>query len=88
MFADWTDRIAAGEVPPVPPRPQGIERNIVLSIWDFASDKAFVHDIVASNQWDPTVNAYGPIYGGDYLARQARIRRSQPNSPRAACRLR
>ena len=23
MFADWTDRIAAGEVPPAPPRPQG-----------------------------------------------------------------
>ena len=23
MFADWTDRIVAGEVPPAPPRPQG-----------------------------------------------------------------
>ena len=23
LFADWTDRIAAGEVPPAPPRPQG-----------------------------------------------------------------
>ncbi|MGD0908455.1 MAG: carboxypeptidase-like regulatory domain-containing protein, partial [Candidatus Acidiferrales bacterium] len=68
MFADWSDRIAAGELPPAPARPQGIERNIVLSIWDFASDKAFVHDIVASNQWQPTVNAYGPIYGGDLSA--------------------
>ena len=29
MFADWTDRIAAGEVPPAPPRPQGQERNVV-----------------------------------------------------------
>ena len=29
MFADWTDRIAAGEVPPAPPRPQGLERNVV-----------------------------------------------------------
>jgi hypothetical protein len=66
MFASWTDRIAAGEVPPVPPRPQGIERNVVLSIWDYASDRAFVHDIVASYQWDPTVNAYGPIYGADF----------------------
>ena len=27
MFADWTTRIAKGEVPPAPPRPQGIERN-------------------------------------------------------------
>ena len=29
MFGDWTDRIAAGEVPPAPPRPQGVERNVV-----------------------------------------------------------
>ena len=36
MFADWTDRITAGEVPPAPPRPQGIERNVVLTLWDFA----------------------------------------------------
>ena len=34
MFADWTDRIAAGEVPPVPPRPQGEERNVVITQWD------------------------------------------------------
>jgi hypothetical protein len=68
MFADWGDRIAAGEVPPAPPRPQGIERDVVLSIWDFASDRAFVHDVVASNQWKPTVNANGPIYGGDLSA--------------------
>src|SRR5262249_36557465 len=27
MFADWTDRIAAGELPPPPQRPQGLERN-------------------------------------------------------------
>jgi len=65
LFADWTDRIAAGELPPVPPRPRGIERNLVLSIWDFASDRAFVHDLISSYQWDPTVNAYGPVYGGD-----------------------
>jgi hypothetical protein len=65
MFADWSDRIAAGEVPPAPPRPQGLERNLVLSVWDFATDKSFVHDVVSSNQWNPTVNAYGPIYGGD-----------------------
>src|SRR5690606_25883785 len=32
VFADWTDRIAAGEVPPAPPRPQGIERNVVITM--------------------------------------------------------
>ena len=31
MFADWSDRIATGEVPPAPPRPQGMERNLVLT---------------------------------------------------------
>ena len=36
LFADWTDRIAAGEVPPAPPRPQGIERNVVITEWDWA----------------------------------------------------
>ena len=33
MFAGWTDRIMAGEVPPVPPRPEGLERNVVLTQW-------------------------------------------------------
>ena len=31
MFADWTNRIAAGELPPAPPRPQGAERNVVIT---------------------------------------------------------
>jgi hypothetical protein len=30
MFADWTDRIAGGEIPETPPRPQGVERNLSL----------------------------------------------------------
>jgi len=68
LFADWSDRIAGGELPPAPPRPEGVERNVVLSVWDYATDKAFVHDITASYQWDPTVNAYGTIYGGDFSA--------------------
>src|SRR5579884_175504 len=35
MFADWTDRIAAGALPAAtPPRPEGLERNIVLTLWD------------------------------------------------------
>ncbi len=34
-LADWTDRIAAGETPSaVPPRPQGVERNIVVTVRD------------------------------------------------------
>ena len=35
LFCDWTDRIAGGELPfAQPPRPQGIERNVVLTLWD------------------------------------------------------
>ncbi|MES1254402.1 MAG: carboxypeptidase regulatory-like domain-containing protein, partial [Acidobacteriota bacterium] len=65
LFADWSDRIAAGETPAPPPRPQGLERNVVLSMWDFASDRAFVHDVAAGNSLHPTANAYGRIYGAD-----------------------
>ncbi len=35
-FADWTDRIAAGAFPEPPPRPTGVERNLVISMWDWA----------------------------------------------------
>jgi hypothetical protein len=62
MYADWTDRIAAGELPPVPPRPAGIERNVVLTIQDWGHGH-FVHDQASSDRRNPTVNANGPIYG-------------------------
>jgi hypothetical protein len=68
MFADWTDRIGAGEVPAAPPRPQGAERNLVITVWDYGTDRAFVHDIIASNKRTATQNAYGPIYGPDWSA--------------------
>ena len=72
MFADWTDRIAAGEVPPVPPRPQGLERNVVITEWDWADPKAYLHDEVSTDRRHPTLNANGKIYGAlelsaDYL---------------------
>jgi hypothetical protein len=72
MFADWTDRIAAGEVPPAPPRPQGLERNVVITEWDWADPKAYLHDEVSTDRRNPTLNANGLIYGAlelsaDYL---------------------
>jgi len=64
LFADWTDRIAAGELPKAkPPRPQGKERNVVITLWDWATPKAYLHDEIASDKRNPTVNANGPIYG-------------------------
>ena len=63
MFADWTDRIAAGEVPPAPPRPHGVERNVVITQWDWADPKAYLHDSVSTDRRNPRLNANGPIYG-------------------------
>ena len=73
MFADWSDRIAKGELPTAAPsRPQGKERNVVVSMWDWADPHVYLHDDIASDKRNPTVNANGPIYGaleesGDYL---------------------
>ena len=64
LFADWTDRIAAGELPfAKPERPQGLERNVVISMWEWSTPKAYLHDAVSSDKRDPRVNANGPIYG-------------------------
>ncbi|MBI4476229.1 MAG: carboxypeptidase regulatory-like domain-containing protein [Acidobacteria bacterium] len=62
MYADWTDRIAAGDVPPAPPRPQGIERNVVISLWDWNTDRGFVHDTISTDKRNPTLNANGLVY--------------------------
>ncbi len=72
MFAEWTDTIAKGAVPPTPPRPQGIERNVVITMWDWADPKAYLHDLASTDRRNPTVNANGLIYGvleasADYL---------------------
>jgi len=72
VFADWTDRIAGGEIPPAPPRPQGLERNVVITEWDWADPKAYLHDEVSTDRNNPTLNANGPLFGAlelsaDYL---------------------
>ena len=64
LFADWTDRIAAGELPfAKPERPQGVERNIVLSMWEWSTPKAYLHDAISTDKRNPRVNANGLIYG-------------------------
>src|SRR5215510_10531960 len=62
VFADWTDRVAKGEVPPAPERPKGIERNVVVTLWDVGDDHSFMHDEISTDRNHPTLNANGPIY--------------------------
>jgi hypothetical protein len=63
-FANWSDRIAAGELPfAKPERPQGVERNIVLSMWDWSTPTGYMHDLISTDRRKPTVNAYGELYG-------------------------
>jgi len=79
MFADWTQRIEKGEVPQeAPPRPAGVERNIVLTSWDWSNGRS-VHDLVSTDRHDPTVNANGPVYG--VAANWGYIESLTPNSP-------
>ncbi len=66
MYADWTDRIMAGEVPPAPPRPRGRERNVVLTLWEWGGPTGYIHDEIATDKRDPTVNAGGPVYGVEF----------------------
>ena len=62
MMADWTKRIAAGELPKeIPPRPVGIERNVVLTLWDWGNGR-FVHDTASVDRRHPESNPYGKIY--------------------------
>jgi hypothetical protein len=65
MYAEWTDRIMAGELPSTAPaRPTGVERNIVVSMWDWGETPLeFVHDAIATDKRNPTVNAFGNYYG-------------------------
>ncbi len=64
MFADWTDKIAHGALPDAQPqRPQGKERNVVVTMWDWADPKVYMHDEISSDKRNPTVNANGPVYG-------------------------
>ena len=63
LYAEWSDRIADGELPPVPPRPQGKERNLVLSMWAWGHPRGMVHDEITTDKRNPFLNANGPIYG-------------------------
>jgi hypothetical protein len=64
-LSDWSARIAAGEVPEAPPRPQGIERNLVITQWGWGDAFTYAHDEIATDKRNPSLYANGLIYGVD-----------------------
>jgi hypothetical protein len=68
-FGDWIDRVAKGELPHAKPaRPQGVERNVVVTTWDWGNEKQYLHDLISSDRRNPTVNGYGKLYGSPEYA--------------------
>ena len=66
VFADWTDKIAAGAFPKeAPPRPVGRERNLVVTQWDYSTPTSFSHTHAASDRRTSMVNPNGRIYAPD-----------------------
>jgi len=64
LFAEWTDRVGRGELPfEQPRRPEGLERNMVVTLWDWASPTTYQHDAISTDKREPTRNANGLIYG-------------------------
>lgn len=64
VFANWSDRIATGESPKtVPPRPAGVERNLVITMWDWGSAVDGRSDMMAADSRNAATNANGPVYG-------------------------
>ncbi len=61
LFGDWTTRVAKGELPPqAPPRPQGVERNVVITQWDWADPKSYLHDEISTDKRNPSSQRQRP----------------------------
>jgi hypothetical protein len=64
LFSKWTDQIAEGELPfDKPERPKGVERDVVYTMWDWASPTHYQHDAISTDKRNPQLNANGLIYG-------------------------
>ncbi len=35
----------------------------MVTTWDWGDPKKYLHDLIASDRRNPTVNAYGPLFG-------------------------
>src|SRR5437667_9198349 len=51
LFAEWTDRIAAGEPPAArPTRPRGVERNVVITHWAWTGPRHYLLDEMSTDK--------------------------------------
>jgi hypothetical protein len=66
-LGDWGSRMRAGEVPEAPPRPQGVERNVVITQWEIGDVFSYLHDLTAVDRRNPESNPYGPVYLVDLM---------------------
>ena len=63
-FADWTDRVAKGELPHAKPkRPQASSATSSSRPGTGQIEKQYLHDLLSTDKRNPTVNANGPVYG-------------------------
>jgi hypothetical protein len=63
-FADWTEAIEKGQAPTKgPPRPQGVERNLVISLWDWGTPIEGRADNAAADLRNPRVRPDSKVYG-------------------------
>ena len=65
-LAEWATRIAEGEVPPAPPRPTDLERNVVISQWEWGRRDSYIHDLISTDKRNPTRYPFGRIWGVDF----------------------
>ena len=64
-LADWGARIRDGEVPEAPPRPTGVERNLVITQWGWGDLYTYAHDEIATDKRNPRLYPDGKIWGVD-----------------------
>ena len=59
------EKIGKGVVPESPPRPQGIERNFVITQWQYGERYTYAHDVISTDKRNPSLYPDGLIYGLD-----------------------
>ncbi|HBQ41084.1 MAG TPA: hypothetical protein DD808_11010 [Halieaceae bacterium] len=65
VMESWGKKIASGETPESPPRPQGLERNLVITQWEYGGKYTYAHDVISTDKRDPSLYPDGKIYGLD-----------------------